>query len=65
MTNQIVKDTRLADTTKPGLEVRFKVGEQLPWKGIWFEIQEVKHAELILKPIGMTWQEYKYIKRRK
>jgi hypothetical protein len=39
---------------KPGLEVKFKKGEQLPWKNIWFKISEVKKDRIELEPISTT-----------
>lgn len=39
---------------KPGLEVRFKKGEQLPWKNIWFRIAVVKKDRLELEPMSTT-----------
>lgn len=42
-----------------GLERRFTKGEQIPWKGIWFEVLAVAPETLMLKPVGETWKHYK------
>jgi len=48
-----------------GLEILFVKGEQIPWKGIWFEVATVEKELLTLKPVGMTWQRYKATKKEK
>lgn len=45
--------------TPKGLQKRFQYGEQLPWKGVWFEIDQVTPDAILLKPIGETWKHYK------
>lgn len=47
---------------KPGLEVKFKVGQQIPWCGIWFSVSKVEKEKLELTPVGMTWKKAKQIK---
>lgn len=44
----------IIDDTKPGLEVLFKEGEQIPMKGIWFRIAKVDKASMTLLPVSMT-----------
>ena len=51
----------LPDSTKPGLEVKFVVGEKIPMKGIWFTVQTVNRASLILAPESMTYKQAKRI----
>ncbi len=48
-----------------GLQKRWTPGEQLPWKGIWFEVAEVQPESILLKPVGTTWQKHKEITGRK
>ena len=45
----------------PGLKVKFAVGDKIPWKGIWFEVSKVEHAQIELTPISTTAQ---FSKRR-
>lgn len=52
----------LKKNKKPGLEVKFKKGEQLPWKGIFFVVEGVTYDRIILTPIGLTWQKAKKLK---
>ncbi len=46
----------------PGLYVKFKVGEKMPWKGIWFQISKVEHAKIEIEPLNTTAQFQKKIK---
>ncbi len=49
----------------PGLGLKFMVGEQLPWKGIVFSVKKVEHDEIVLIPMGLTWQMSKKIRKAK
>ena len=40
----------------PGLDIKFKKGNYLPWRGITFEISAVGYDFIILKPVGLTGQ---------
>jgi hypothetical protein len=53
------------DRKKPGLETKWAPGEQLPWKGLWFEVETVSFDRLTLKPVGTTWQRWKQIQKAK
>lgn len=44
---------------KEGLQKKFVIGEQIPWKGIFFSIYKVSKEEIILIPERLTM---KYIK---
>lgn len=46
-----------------GLQLRFKVGQQLPWAGIWFGVSKVEKEMIELKPIRLTWQKSKQLNR--
>ena len=48
-----------------GLPARFRVGEQFPWKGLWFEVEAVSFDRMTFKPVGMTWQRYKQVKNQR
>lgn len=52
---------RLEDT-RPGLEVKWKVGEAFPWKQIWFRVDKVHKDRLELVPTNTTGQ---FQKRKK
>jgi hypothetical protein len=51
----------VSEEKKPGLEVRFKEGESIPWKGIWFRIHKVGFDELTLVPESMTFKRAKQL----
>lgn len=48
---------------KKGLQKKWGVGEQLPWKGIWFEVAVVEEDTLILVPKGTTFKRYKQLEK--
>ena len=48
-----------------GLKHGWVVGEQLPWKGINFEVSRVEQKVLELIPIGLTWKRAKQIQEAK
>lgn len=48
----------------PGLRGSWTKGEQIPWKGIWFEVTAVSFDRILLKPIGTTWKRHKQLKQR-
>ena len=47
---------------RPGLEVKFSIGELIPLKGIWFRIDKVHFDRLELIPMNVTGQMQKRIK---
>lgn len=55
--------SRFRKKEKPGLEIRFKVGEQIPWKNIWFQVSKIERDKMELTPISATAGFYK--RRRK
>ncbi len=48
---------------KDGLDKAFRVGEQIPLKGIWFEVEDVNFDKLILKPKTATARRIKVIRK--
>jgi hypothetical protein len=54
-----------APKERPGLETVFSQGEQIPWKGLWFQIETVVHDRITLKPVGTTWKRYKQLKKER
>ena len=50
---------------KDGLDKAFRVGEQIPLKGIWFEVEDVNFDELVLKPKSTTAKRMKVIRELK
>ncbi len=44
-----------------GLQLRWHVGERIPWKGIWFVVVKVDEAKLELIPERMTFKMAKKI----
>lgn len=58
----LAPEDRSKPPEKKGLEKGFVAGEKLPWRGIWFELIEVKHDRLTLRPISMTFKRAKAIK---
>lgn len=59
---QKAPDIKIEDN-RPGLEVKFKEGESLPWKGIWMLIDKVHKDRLELIPTSMTWKMHKRINK--
>ena len=45
-----------------GLQINWSKGEQIPWKGIWFEVAEVEPESITLRPVGTTWKRFKQLK---
>ena len=46
-----------------GLRKKFVVGEQIPWKGIWFAVTKVDSELIEIAPIRTTWQKEKQVKK--
>ena len=40
--------------TGPGLDIKYKIGESFPWKGIMFVVSKVTHDTITLSPVKMT-----------
>lgn len=59
-----MEEVAVAEKKRPGLEVLFTKGESLPWKGLWFEVTDVGHDVLTLKPTGTTWKRHKELQAR-
>jgi hypothetical protein len=47
----------------PGLRRKFAAGEGFAWKGIWFKVESVDYDRITLKAEGMTWAQYKKLKK--
>jgi hypothetical protein len=50
---------RFKKKEKPGLEVKFRKGEHIPWKNIWFRVTKVEKDKLELTPTSATAGFYK------
>jgi hypothetical protein len=44
---------------QPGLRLKFKEGEKMPWKGIWFTVSKVEFNRIELTPESVTWKRQK------
>ncbi len=50
---------------KKGLQIKWEVGERIPWKGIWFRVSRVDEGRLELIPESMTWKRQKAVEASK
>lgn len=48
-----------------GLQKIITVGEQIPWKGIWFAVVRVEKDLVEFAPIRTTWKKQKQIQKSK
>ncbi len=48
-----------------GLQVKWHIGERIPWKGIWFVVVKVDVAKIELIPERMTFKMAKKIEESK